>query len=134
MEAALKFFIFAVRVLATVIVLVGTMGTPSLAWPESVEITARRGQISGIMKMLLYGDFCQRAYIGKIAVRPDPQLGSLIFKEGEEEHPELGCKDAKIPFTGILYKAGAKSGDDKFTLYVSDGWDMQAIKVTVHVR
>lgn len=84
--------------------------------------------------MLLYGNFCQRAYIGKIAVRPDPRLGSLVFKEGEEEHPELGCKSDKIPFTAVLYKAGSMAGDDKFTLYVSDGWDMQAIKVMVHVR
>jgi hypothetical protein len=133
-EAALKALMSAARLLVLVVSLVLVMGRPSLAWPESVEINARRGQTSGIMKMLLYSSFCQRAYIGRIAVQPDPRLGALIFKEGEEEHPELGCKSAKIPFTAILYKAGPTAGDDKFTLYVSDGWDMQAIKVTVHVR
>ncbi len=122
------------RGLGAMLALIGLMGTPSFAWPDSIEITARKNQFSGIMKMVLYADFCQRVYIGKIAVRPEPRLGQLVFQDGEENHPELGCKSAKIPFTGILYRAGPTTGDDKFTLYVSDGWTMQPINVTIHVR
>ncbi|MHB2170041.1 hypothetical protein [Alsobacter sp. R-9] len=120
--------------LLAALVLVAQGSSPSLAWRESISVTVPRNKTTGLMKMILYGPFCQPLYIGRIAVRPDPRLGRLEFVEGEENHPELGCKTAKIPFSGVLYKAGPTPGEDKFTLYVSNGEVLEAIKVTVTVR
>jgi hypothetical protein len=98
-----------------------------------VERVAKRGQEIIVAQYNVYFGFCQPAYVGRIGVSPNPKLGSLRFEEGQNSNTTV-CNGKSIPFTRVLYRAGAQAGDDVFSIFVFDGSALEQVKVIIHVR
>jgi hypothetical protein len=120
------------RILA--IIAVTLVASPANAWRSTIDASVRRNTETMLRQYTLYGDFCQVAYIGRIAVSPAPRLGTLRFEEGTEIDTKFVCKGRQLPYQRIYYRAGSVAGDHQFKIYVSDGARLQEVKVLVHVR
>lgn len=127
----------ALIALAMVVLVIGTLPSIEALAFGTQPITGQvaRGKMAVLRRFFLYEpSACHGVAPPPWRVDPKPQFGTVAEFSGSMKLPNGPCPNVEMPYLELRYTAGNQAGQDKFTLFVSDGDEFTRIAVILTVR